>query len=77
MSPSTASKDYIKKRELYEKNRVKEYWLVHPVDRIAMVYKLLENGMYGKPETYSSEDQVKVGIFVDDLVIDLKSVFRE
>lgn len=76
VSPSTAFMDYIKKLSLYEKKQVKEYWIVHPIDEIVMVYKLNENKKYGRPEIYSKEDNVKVGIF-EDLIICLKKVFEE
>ncbi|MDD5113146.1 MAG: Uma2 family endonuclease [Methylobacter sp.] len=51
LSPSTASHDQIKKRQLYERHGVREYWLIHPVDRVLTVY-ILSNGEYGKPEFY-------------------------
>lgn len=76
VSPSTASMDYIKKLSLYEKNEVKEYWIVHPTDEIAMIYKLNENKRYGRPEIYSKEDVIKVGIF-EDLSIYLNELFTE
>jgi Uma2 family endonuclease len=68
--------DYIKKLSLYEKNEVKEYWIVHPTDEIVMIYKLNENKRYGRPEIYSKEDIIKVGIF-EDLSIDLSELFKE
>ena len=49
LSPSTASRDQIEKRRLYERHGVREYWLVHPVDRLLTVYRLID-GEYGKPE---------------------------
>ena len=76
LSPSTASIDYISKLNLYEKNQVSEYWIIHPMDKIVMVYRLLENGNYGRAEVYSEKDSVKVGIF-DDFVIDLKEIFKD
>lgn len=30
LSPSTMKKDYYEKFNLYEENKVKEYWLVNP-----------------------------------------------
>jgi len=51
LSPSTASHDQIKKRQLYERHGVREYWLIHPVDRVLTVY-ILSDGEYGKPEFY-------------------------
>lgn len=76
VSPSSASLDYIKKLELYERYKVKEYWIVQPVDKIVMVYKIDPSGKYGRPEIYSQEDKIKVGIF-DNLTIDLGMVFKE
>lgn len=49
LSPATASHDHVLKRRVYERAGVKEYWLVHPADRIVTIYRLL-NGEYGKPE---------------------------
>lgn len=40
LSPSTSSKDQIKKRYLYEKHGVKEFWLIHPTERTATLYYL-------------------------------------
>lgn len=42
---------------------VKEYWLFYPNEKTVMVYKLDESCKYGRPEVYSDEDTVKVGIF--------------
>ena len=49
LSPATAAHDQVRKRDLYERAGVREYWLVHPTDRIATVYRL-ENGHYGRPD---------------------------
>jgi Uma2 family endonuclease len=77
VSPSNASLDYIKKSALYEKNKVKEYWIVHPTDRIVTVYKLMKNGKFGKPKMYSEEDTVKISIFTGVFEINLKEIFQE
>lgn len=74
ISPSTASMDYIKKLSLYEKNEVKEYWIVHPVDEIVMVYKIDDYRKYKRPEIYSKDNSIKPSIF-EELVIDLDKVF--
>lgn len=49
LSPATASHDQILKRDLYERAGVKEYWLVHPVDHVLIIYRL-EDGRYGRPD---------------------------
>lgn len=37
LSPATAAKDQIQKRILYERVDVKEYWTVHPTDKVITV----------------------------------------
>ena len=49
LSPATAAHDQALKRDVYERAGVREYWLVHPTDRIVTVYRL-ENGRYGRPD---------------------------
>ncbi|MFH0924885.1 MAG: Uma2 family endonuclease [bacterium] len=76
VSPYTVSKDIQKKFFLYERFGVKEYWIVHPIDKTVMVFKLEENGEYGRPKMYTENDKVEVDI-LGALVIDLDIVFRE
>ncbi|MGF1643550.1 MAG: Uma2 family endonuclease [Thiotrichales bacterium] len=40
LSPSTASKDLIRKLRLYAAFGVREYWAVHPADRLVYVWEL-------------------------------------
>lgn len=49
LSPATARHDHLTKRTLYQRAGVREYWLVHPVDRVITVYTLT-NGQYTGPE---------------------------
>ncbi len=55
VSPSTASKDNIKKTAIYQHHGVKEYWIVHPVDRLVFMRRLQEDGTYGKADIKSGE----------------------
>lgn len=50
LSPATAAKDQIRKRSLYERHGVREYWLIHPVDRLLTIYRLGEHGCFDAPE---------------------------
>ncbi|MBI3599473.1 MAG: Uma2 family endonuclease [Nitrospinae bacterium] len=75
-SQYTAQKDMKAKFLLYEKRGVKEYWIVHQADKTVMVFKMRENGEYGKPMMYSEEDKIEVNI-LGNLVVDLKPVFKE
>ncbi|OGK04804.1 MAG: hypothetical protein A2W80_16130 [Candidatus Riflebacteria bacterium GWC2_50_8] len=73
LSSSTSSHDHIRKRALYERTGVKEYWLVDPNNRTVMVYKLV-NGIYQKLEGYYDHETVTSGLF-PELSLDLKTVF--
>ncbi|ODA39362.1 Uma2 family endonuclease [Desulfosporosinus sp. BG] len=74
VSPSSIAMDYIRKLNLYEKHSVREYWIIHPIDKIIMVYTLIENGKYARPKVYQIEEVIKISIF-DDLSISLAEVF--
>lgn len=50
LSPSTAARDHVTKRALYDRHGVREYWLVHPLDRILMVYRRGESGRFEAAE---------------------------
>lgn len=76
LSPSTAKIDMVLKLNLYEKAGVKEYWLVHPTDHTVTVFKLGDDGIFGRYEVYDQTEQLTVGIF-SDLVIDLSEIFTE
>lgn len=79
LSPSTASHDQIKKRELYERHGVREYWLIHPIDRVLTIYRL-QNGEYGKAEILELSGSTPISILDnvqiewDDLLTRLPSV---
>lgn len=61
LSPSTAGHDHVRKRRVYERAGVREYWLVHPTDRIVTVYRL-ENGEFGKPDVFELSSETPVGV---------------
>jgi len=75
LSPGSASHDQILKRSLYERHCVREYWLVHPVDQIVTVYRLVDRA-YGRPDIYELRDTLTCGI-LPQVVIDWARVLRE
>jgi Uma2 family endonuclease len=75
LSPATAGHDQIVKRAIYERAGVREYWLVHPTDRIVTIY-LLENGAYGKPAVYELQGTT-AAVTLPQVVIDWARVLRE
>lgn len=75
LSPSTASKDHIKKRAIYEKHGVKEYWLVHPTDRTVMVYRPDAAGKYNIFLVLDATSKLSTPLF-PGLEVDLGQVFQ-
>ncbi|MEW6618013.1 MAG: Uma2 family endonuclease [bacterium] len=73
LSPYTAKKDLITKYHLYERHKVKQYWIFDPVTEETMIFKLKEN-KYVKPEEYKKEEKILVDIF-KGLEIDLSTIF--
>lgn len=74
LSPATAAKDQIQKLALYEQHGVKEYWLIHPIDRLVSIYRLGPDGRYGRPEIAETQGNRDVGLF-ESLEIDWDQVF--
>ncbi|MEY6434289.1 Uma2 family endonuclease [Thioalkalicoccus limnaeus] len=76
LSPATASHDHRRKRQVYERAGVREFWLVHPTDRMVTIYRLAE-GRFGKPEICELAGETPVaalpGVAIawDDLVLRL------
>lgn len=75
VSPHTVSKDMKEKPALYERHGVKEYWIIHPIDKLALVYRLQENRQYVKPEVYSEENTVESKVLAG-FSVDLKTIFQ-
>ncbi len=50
ISPSTAGHDQIRKVALYEQHKVREYWIIHPIDKIVTIRRLGEDHSYDSPD---------------------------
>ena len=74
LSPATAAKDLQIKRDLYERHGVKEYWIVHPTDKIIMVYLPDADGGYRKAVVYTGTDVLE-SIAIVDLAVNLEDIF--
>jgi len=59
LSPATASHDQVLKRRLYERAGVGEFWLVHPLDRVLTIYRLV-GAEYGKPDVQELEGSTAI-----------------
>ena len=75
ISPSSYKKDTIYKKNLYEKHKVKEYWIIYPSDKIILRY-VLEGDTYGEPEQIE-EDRPEVSLAINpDIKIDIERLFK-
>ncbi|HOY67579.1 MAG TPA: Uma2 family endonuclease [Candidatus Ozemobacteraceae bacterium] len=74
LSPSTASRDHILKRRLYERHGVKEYWLIDPTNRIMHVYRTNAAGTFDGFEPLDDQAVLETPI-LPGLSIRLKDVF--
>jgi len=91
LSPSTARHDKIRKKSLYEKHGVKEYWIIDP-DAKSIEVHLLTDGKYELNEVYTvlpdedweemtEEEKAEVALTLkvslyDDFIINIKEIFR-
>jgi Uma2 family endonuclease len=74
LSPDTAGHDQIVKRGLYERHCVREYWLVHPIDKVLTIYRL-DAGKYGIPEIQELNGETRC-VAVPEAVIDWAKAVR-
>ncbi|MFL0197635.1 Uma2 family endonuclease [Clostridium sp. WILCCON 0269] len=73
VSPYNPSNDYVRKLGLYEHSGVKEYWIVNPMNKSMLVYRLDDTTHYAAPETYNFTDTIRVGIY-DSLEINFNTL---
>lgn len=71
LSPSTRKKDLHIKAGKYARAGVRELWLVDPRDRRVIVYGFEDGDSIG---LFTMRDQVPVGIFGGELVIDFREI---
>lgn len=73
LSYSNSTDDTEKKKEIYKKYGVPEYWIANPETKEVFVYSL-ENGVYEQVGIYNFlEEEIKSARFVD-LVVDIKHI---
>ena len=76
LSPPTLRHDRLVKLNLYQRARVREYWIVDPENRSVMVFLPDSSGSFRLHEDYGREDVAKVNV-LDGCFIELSKVFSE
>lgn len=79
LSPSTRKKDLTLKLQKYVNAGVREYWIVDPEKETIIVYEMTQEEGQEKGEGivvqfYSFENQVPVGIFDGECIVDFKAI---
>lgn len=74
LSPSTATKDHILKRELYARHGVREYWLVHPTDKVLTRYDFRQRS--SNAEISAAEGET-ASVLLPDCVIQWAEVWED
>jgi Uma2 family endonuclease len=73
-SPSTARRDREDKAQLYERHRVREYWMADPETRSVEVLLLGADEKWQAPRRFSAGEKVALTV-LPSLTIDLGTVF--
>lgn len=76
LSPGNSTREMREKYRVYEEAGVREYWIVNPAEKLALVYVLNESGIFIGLAPVTVEDPLQSSVF-PDLAIDLKEVFNQ
>ena len=76
LSPSTRSKDMIKKLDLYMQCDVKEYWVVDPMNETITIYQLANNEIVNSITCLKSAGQTVQSFYFDGFQVALQDVFE-
>ena len=68
VSPSSTSRDYVRKAAKYIESGVREYWIIDPMQERVLTYDFTEDGV---PVIRPLQGQIPVAIYGGDLLIDL------
>ena len=75
LSPSNAALDRVRKRDVYARCGVAEFWIISPESRTVQVYRLQEDA--AKPVLIRGEHETLESPLLPGLTIDLREVFAE
>ena len=72
LSKSTLKKDLSVKKDVYEANGVREYWIINPWDKSVTVY-LLRDGKYFLDDVYALFDEEDLALLDDNEKAEVKT----
>jgi Uma2 family endonuclease len=74
LSPGNSKKEMRIKKQLYEDNQIREYWIIDPDRETVFQFVLGENDLYNPPLIYVSEEIVNCAIF-EEFKVELDNIF--
>lgn len=74
VSPFNPSNDYVRKLNIYEQYKVREYWIINPMEQTVFVYRLDDTLQYAAPKAYTFNDTIEVGIYNGNFKIDFSTL---
>ena len=75
LSPSTRSKDMLKKLELYKHCGVEEYWIVDPVHDQILIYWFADDDIADSRMYSKNADETARSFAIDGLQVNLQEIF--
>jgi len=75
LSPSTRSKDMLKKLDLYKQCLVREYWIIDPHNEYILVYSLDKNDIIDNKSYRKGADQFVQSDYFNGLQVSLEDMF--
>jgi Uma2 family endonuclease len=80
LSPSNPENDLWRKRELYQRHGVREYWIIDPLAEKVYVFRFDHEGRSSSdtmPDAYSFRDKVPIGISGGSCVVDFQKIHQK
>ena len=80
LSPSNPENDLWRKRELYQRHGVREYWIIDPLAEKVYVFRFdNEEGSTSEtmPDAYSFRDKVPIGISQGSCAVDFQKICQK
>jgi len=75
LSPSNTKREMTDKFNLYQQERVKEYWLIHPAEKWLMIYSLDKANKYIGSKHFTIEDISICSVLFPDFSLNLERLF--
>ncbi len=74
LSPNNSKTDLHDKFYLYQEAKIKEYWIVYPIEKLVILHSLNQEGKYYVAKSFSEDERLKSFLF-QDLEFNLEKIF--